>query len=68
MRYGNPSTKKVLNDLKNQGCEKILFFPLYPQYAAPTTATANDEVFRALMKMNWQPSIRTVPAYYSDKK
>ena len=67
MRYGNPSTKKVLNDLKNKGCERILFFPLYPQYAAPTTATANDQVFRVLMKMNWQPAIRTVPAYYSEK-
>ncbi len=68
MRYGNPSTSKVLNKLKEEGCEKILFFPLYPQYAAPTTATANDQVFRVLMKMNWQPAIRTVPAYFSNKK
>ncbi len=68
MRYGNPSTSKVLKKLKEEGCEKILFFPLYPQYAAPTTATANDQVFRVLMKMNWQPAIRTVPAYYSNKK
>ncbi len=64
MRYGNPSTESVIQRMKSQGCEKIVFFPLYPQYAAPTTATANDEAFRALMKMNWQPSIRTVPAYY----
>ncbi len=68
MRYGNPSTSNALNKLKEEGCEKILFFPLYPQYAAPTTATANDQVFRVLMKMNWQPAIRTVPAYYSNKK
>lgn len=64
MRYGNPSTESKIRTLKEQGCEKIIFFPLYPQYAAPTTATANDAAFRALMKMNWQPSIRTVPAYY----
>ncbi|MEM9210147.1 MAG: ferrochelatase [Pseudomonadota bacterium] len=64
MRYGNPSTESVLNKLKDEGCERIVFFPLYPQYSAPTTATANDQAFRALMKMNWQPAVRTVPAYY----
>ena len=68
MRYGNPATLDVLNKLKEKGCEKIVFFPLYPQYAGPTTATANDQVFRALMKMNWQPAIRTVPAYYDNEK
>ena len=66
MRYGNPSTKKVMEKLRTAGCEKILFFPLYPQYAAPTTATANDQVFRSLMRMNWQPAIRTVPAYFEN--
>lgn len=66
MRYGNPSTESVIKRLKDQGAEKIVFFPLYPQYSAPTTATANDQAFRTLMKMNWQPSIRTVPAYYDD--
>ena len=64
MRYGNPSTRDVIERMKDQGCERILFFPLYPQYSAPTTATACDQAFRVLMKMNWQPSIRTVPAYY----
>lgn len=64
MRYGNPSTPSVIQRLKDQGCERIVFFPLYPQYSAPTTATANDQAFRTLMKMKWQPSIRTAPAYY----
>ncbi|MBL4750615.1 MAG: ferrochelatase [Amylibacter sp.] len=64
MRYGNPSTKSVIEKMKAQGVDRIVFFPLYPQYSAPTTATANDEVFRTLMDMNWQPYIRTVPAYY----
>lgn len=64
MRYGNPSTPSVIEKLKDQGCERIVFFPLYPQYAAATTATANDQAFRALMTMRWQPAFRTVPAYY----
>lgn len=64
MRYGNPSTASVIERLRAQGCERIVFFPLYPQYSATTTATANDEAFRALMKLRWQPSIRTVPAYF----
>jgi ferrochelatase len=63
MRYGNPSTDSAIRRLKEQGCERIVFFPLYPQYSAPTTATANDHAFRTLMKMNWQPAIRTVPHY-----
>ncbi len=63
MRYGNPSTESVIRKLKDEGCERIVFFPLYPQYSAPTTATANDAAFRTLMKMNWQPAIRTVPHY-----
>lgn len=66
MRYGNPSTPAVIARLKDQGCERIVFFPLYPQYSAPTTATANDQAFRALMRMKWQPSLRTVPSYYDD--
>ncbi|WP_333832203.1 ferrochelatase [Rubrimonas sp.] len=63
MRYGNPSTDAAIRRLKDEGCERIVFFPLYPQYSAPTTATANDHAFRTLMKMNWQPAIRTVPHY-----
>ena len=66
MRYGNPSTDSIIKKLKENGCEKILFFPLYPQYAGPTTATANDQAFRTLMKMNWQPAFRTVPAYFEN--
>ena len=66
MRYGNPSTEKAIKSLQSQGCEKILFFPLYPQYAGPTTATANDQAFRILMKLNWQPAFRTVPAYFDN--
>ncbi|RVT82087.1 ferrochelatase [Rhodobacteraceae bacterium CCMM004] len=64
MRYGNPSTRSVLRRMIDDGCQKILFFPLYPQYAGATTATANDQLFRALMQEKWQPPVRTVPAYF----
>ena len=64
MRYGNPSTRTTLRRMVAAGCQRILFFPLYPHYAGPTTATANDELFRALMQEKWQPAVRTVPAYY----
>ena len=66
MRYANPSTENRIQALKDQGCDRILLLPLYPQYAAPTTATAADQAFRALMKMRWQPAIRLAPAYYDD--
>lgn len=66
MRYGKPNILTVAAQMQAAGCERILFFPLYPQYAAPTTATANDQMFRALMRMNWQPALRTVPAYFED--
>jgi ferrochelatase len=66
MRYGNPSIKSKLNELKNRGCENIIILPLYPQYAAATTATVCDEVYRTLMKMRWQPSLQIVPHYESE--
>ncbi|MFK7903056.1 MAG: ferrochelatase, partial [Nitratireductor sp.] len=66
MRYGNPSIESRLKALKEQGCERICIFPLYPQYSAATTATVNDKTFEALMKLRWMPAIRTVPAYHDD--
>lgn len=66
MRYGNPSIASALDKLIAQGCDRILFVPLYPQYSATTTATANDQLFRALMKIRHQPTIRTSPVYYDD--
>ena len=66
MRYGNPSIKSRLNELKEEGCENIVILPLYPQYAAATTATVCDEVYRSLMKMRWQPSLQIIPHYESE--
>jgi len=66
MRYGNPSIHSRLAALVGQGCERILVVPLYPQYAAATTATVCDEVFRALMDMRWQPALRVAPPYFDE--
>ena len=66
MRYGNPSIKSKLFRLKQKGCENIVILPLYPQYAAATTATVCDEVYRNLMKMRWQPSLQIIPHYESE--
>jgi len=64
MRYGNPSTKSKVEAMIAAGCRKILFFPLYPQYAGPTVATANDQFFRIPMAAKWQPAARTVAPYF----
>ena len=64
MRYGDPSIASRLADMKEAGCDRILVAALYPQYSAATTATVHDEVFAALMKMRWQPALRTLPPYH----
>ena len=66
MRYGNPSIRSKIATLHEMGCEILIILPLYPQYAAATTATVCDEVYRTLMKMRWQPSLKIVPHYESD--
>ena len=68
MRYGNPSIKSKISILHNEGCENLVILPLYPQYAAATTATVCDEVYRCLMQMRWQPSLKIIPHYESDPK
>ncbi|WP_292897080.1 ferrochelatase [Nitratireductor sp.] len=66
MRYGQPSIETVTKSLMERGCDRIVMFPLYPQYSATTTATVNDKFFEALMKMRFQPAIRTVPSYQDE--
>ncbi|MEP9371319.1 ferrochelatase [Mesorhizobium sp. KR1-2] len=66
MRYGSPSTASAVQRLMEQGCDRIVMFPLYPQFSATTTATASDQLFRALMKIRAMPAVRTVPAYYDE--
>ena len=67
MRYGNPSIKDKINILLEKGCTKILFFPLYPQYSATTTASVMDKIYEALKFIRWQPSIRMVPPFYDER-
>ncbi|MBB5686290.1 ferrochelatase [Sphingobium boeckii] len=66
MRYGNPAIADRLAVMKAAGCDRVLIAPLYPQYCGATTATANDDAFRALMDMRWQPALRTLPPYHDD--
>lgn len=66
MRYANPSTASRIDALAKAGCDRILLVPLYPQYAAATTATAADEAFRHLMTMRWQPAVRVAPPWHDD--
>ena len=65
MRYGNPSIDDVIKRMTNQGCTRILLFPLYPQYSGATTGTALDNVFETLKSMRHQPTIRTIAPYYN---
>ncbi|HEX9963497.1 MAG TPA: ferrochelatase [Allosphingosinicella sp.] len=66
MRYGEPAISAKIDALKAQGCERILIAPLYPQYCAATTATANDSAFAHLRRLRWQPAVRTLPPYHDD--
>ena len=66
MRYANPTTASRLAALQAAGCDRILLVPLYPQYAAATTATACDQAFRALMGIRWQPAIRVAPTWHDE--
>lgn len=63
MRYGKPSIADAVEELMDQGCDRLIFLPLYPQYSATTTATANDQLFRHLMTLRRQPAVQTLPAF-----
>jgi len=66
MRYGNPSIASRLEAMQATGCDRILIAPLYPQYAAATTATVCDKAFEGLAGMRWQPAVRVAPAYFDE--
>src|SRR5262249_38308732 len=63
---GNPSLPSRLAAMAEQGCDRLLIVPLYPQYAAATTASVCDKVFETLKNMRWQPTLRVVPPYHDD--
>jgi ferrochelatase len=66
MRYGNPGIRPAIDKMLAAGVQRLLVAPLYPQYCAATTATANDTVFAMLSEMRWQPAVRTLPPYHDD--
>ena len=64
MRYGHPAIESKIEKLVSDGCDRVLIFPLYPQYSAATTASVMDKVFDTLKTMRRQPTLNTVPPYY----
>jgi ferrochelatase len=66
MRYGKPSVEAALVRLRGAGCDRILVLPLYPQYAASTTASLCDRVFGELSRLRYMPALRTVSGYHDD--
>jgi len=66
MRYGTPSMAQAVDSLIKKGCDRIVMFPLYPQFSATTTATANDQFYRALMTIRHMPTVRSVPPYFDE--
>ena len=66
MRYGKPSIAERMESLTKQGCDRVLVVPLYPQYAAATTASVGDKTFEALAAMRWQPALRLAPPWHDD--
>ena len=66
MRYGVPSIRERILCLREEGCDHILGFALYPQYSAATTATVYDHMMRTLMNIRWQPTLRTASPFYDD--
>ena len=65
MRYGNPSIKSALNNLRKQNCDKIIIFPLYPQYCAATTGSTFDAVAKEFLNWRWVPSLRFISNYHT---
>jgi ferrochelatase len=65
MRYGNPSIESAVRELRDWGADRLLLFPLYPQYAGATTGSTYDEVFRQLSMLRFVPALRVVPPYFT---
>lgn len=64
MQVGNPSVAQVLHEMIEQGVDRLIVLPMYPQYSATTTASATDVLFTALLKERRVPALRIVPPYY----
>ena len=64
MRYGQPTMDSRIKALQDQGCDRLLVVPLYPQYCAATSATVADRAFDVLKTMRWQPTLRIAAPFY----
>jgi ferrochelatase len=64
MMVGNPPVRKAVCEMVAAGVEKLIAFPMFPQYSATTTASATDALFGSLMKERRVPAVRVVPPYY----
>jgi ferrochelatase len=68
MRYGQPAVDRVLTELQDAGCERLLVVPLYPQYSGATTGSVADAVFASLQRWRWVPELRLLGAYHDDRR
>lgn len=66
MRYGNPGLASVLDQLKAEGCDRILVLPAYPQYSGTTTASIFDTVFTHYTRVRNAPELRLIKHYHDD--
>lgn len=66
MRYGNPSMKSALEELRDKGAKKILVLPLYPQYSATSSGSVFDSVFSEMLSWRWIPELRTIGSYHDE--
>src|SRR6185436_20145755 len=64
MQVGNPPVAKVVDEMIRAGVDRLIGFPMYPQYSATTTASATDVLFKALLEQRRVPALRIVPPYY----
>lgn len=68
MTYGNPSVTEVVRQMLNDGVERLLVLPLYPQYSGASTGAAFDAVTKVLRKLRWVPDLRFVGQYHSQPR
>ncbi|WP_168195206.1 ferrochelatase [Shewanella sp. SNU WT4] len=66
MRYGNPSISSVMQKMRDSGIDKIIVLPLYPQYAAPTTASVFDAIAKEMMQWRYLPSLHFIHTYHDN--
>ncbi|HEY3328266.1 MAG TPA: ferrochelatase [Novimethylophilus sp.] len=64
MSYGDPSVESAIAKLRERGCDRILAFPLYPQYAASSTGSALDAVYRVMLRLRYLPELRAIRQYH----